>query len=82
MNIRIYVLFEAFLLRNDLAQLGERVPQSLSNNIMKLLGVRVHVIANFYDPTTLLFVTVSSFLITVYFDKTVSSFVSPSSDDF
>ena len=55
MIIRIYGLFEAFLLRNDIAQLGERVPQSLSNDVMKLLGVRVPVIAHFYDPTTFLF---------------------------
>ena len=56
LNIRIYVVFEAFLLRYDLAQLGERMPQSLSNDVIKLLGVRVPVIANFYDPTTFLFV--------------------------
>ena len=48
----IYGLFEAFVLRNDTAQLGERVPQSLSNDVIKLLRVRVPVIANFYDPTT------------------------------
>ena len=56
MIIRIYGLFEAFVLRNDIAQLGERVPQSLSNNVMKLLGVGFPVIVNFYDPTTFLFV--------------------------
>ena len=54
--IRIYGLFEAFVLRNDTAQLGERVPQSLSNDVIKLLRVRVPVIANFYDPTTFVFV--------------------------
>ena len=32
--------------RYDLAQLGERVPPSLSNDTMKLLGVRVPDIAN------------------------------------
>jgi len=42
-------------IRNDLAHLGERMPQNLSNDVMKLLGVRVPVVANFYDPTTFLF---------------------------
>ena len=32
------------------------MPPSLSNNVIKLLGVRVPVIANFYDPTIFLFV--------------------------
>ena len=41
------------ILRYDLAQLGERVPPSLFNDIIKLLEVRVLVIANCYDPTTL-----------------------------
>ena len=36
LNIIIYVVFEAFLLRYDLAQLGERVLSSLSKDIIKL----------------------------------------------
>jgi len=67
LNIRIYVVFEAFLLRYDLAQLRECVPPSLFNDVIKLLGVRVPVIANFYDPTTFLF------LITFFSQKHVLS---------
>ena len=63
MNIRIYVVFEAFLLRYDLAELGERVPPSHSNDVIKLLGVRVPVEANFYDPETFLLVN------TIYFQR-------------
>ena len=73
--IRLYGLFGAIVLRNAVAQLGERVPQSLSNDVIKLLRVRVPVIANFYDPTTFVFALnstkdkntkIASFLYTSY----------------
>ena len=40
--------------RYDLAQLAVRAPTNLSNVVIKLLGVRFPVEANFYDPTTFL----------------------------
>ena len=51
-------LFGAFLLRCDVAQSGYRVPPSLSNDVIKLLGGRVPVEENFYDPITFILVIV------------------------
>ena len=64
------IFFEMFTTnysRCDVAQLGERVPPSLSNDVIKLLGVRVPIEANFYDPTTfLLLLFFTSFFTELY----------------
>ena len=47
-----YFKFQAFLLRDDLAQLVAHLPANIFNVKEKMLGVQFPVEINFYNPTT------------------------------